>query len=128
MSSENKDFESFFTFGIIKEIKGLEYGGEEQITCCNCNKELFVIMKVSDRPTIINLGAFGRVSVQTQYFVSNCPFCGDKSWKTKIDGQSMIRASHGKTVIANISTDMLGGEHVINTLEIVKDNNGDNGE
>lgn len=118
--------EAFF-YNKVKNLQGLEYGGEESVKCCGCNKELFVIMRVSDKSTEFLMGKF-RVPIMTQYFVGNCPFCNDESWKIKIDGKCMIRGSHGKTVISDIDMDFESIDSaVLNKLKIVKDKNGDDG-
>lgn len=119
--------ESFFEFGVVKELKGLSYGGEESVRCASCNKELFVLMKISDKPTHIDHGYYGTMVVHHQNFVGNCPFCGDKSWKVKGEGRYMFRASLGKTVIANVESDTSQKE-LLNKLTIVKDESGDSGE
>lgn len=121
------EIDGFFEHSKVKTIKGLEYGGEESIKCCGCSKELFVLMKISDKPTEFSIGKF-KVPIMTQYFTSNCPYCNDMSWKVKIDGKCMVRSSHGKTVIENIDMDFVSiSDAVLNKLKIIKDKSGDNG-
>lgn len=123
-----REIEGYFEHSKIKDCSGLEYNGEESIKCCSCNKELFVIMRVSNKPTEFLIGKY-KVPIITQYFVSNCPFCNGFSWKTKIDGKCMIRGSHGKTIIEDIDIDFTSIlDAVLNNLKIIKDKNGDNGE
>lgn len=127
MSSEEPKLDSFFEFGKIRELKGLEYGGEESVKCASCDKELFVLMKISDKPTYIEHGFYGTAVVTHQYFVGNCPFCGDQSWKVRGEGRYMFRGSLGKTAVADIDMDTSTKE-LINKLTIIKDKSGDSGE
>lgn len=76
--------------GIEKEFKNLEYGGEFKMTCMNCDKEIATLMKISPRPTRIPFGG-GRVTeVSHQRFQAKCPFCQNKTWIVKTEGQVMI--------------------------------------
>jgi hypothetical protein len=90
--------------GIDKDISDLEYDGDFVVNCVACDKELFTIVKVSDRPTKIPMGRNQEpILVEKQRFKCNCPFCGGESWLVSVSGQVMVGHVEGVTSLANVS-------------------------
>jgi len=94
--------DAFLDLGVVKPLVGLEYGGEQIVNCMICNKPLFIIMKVGDGPTKIAVGNNQFVDVNTFTFQSNCPYCGQKSWKIKADYKVHVGVIEGETTFVDM--------------------------
>ena len=95
-----------------KDLVGLEYGGEQTVECATCDKPLIVVMKVKDAPMVIQDGT-RKVEVNNYKFVSNCPFCGGKSWIVKVTGTVFVANVPDKTILININMDQPQEDMVI---------------
>ena len=84
---------------VVREIKGLEYGGEFKVCCMGCDQELLTLMKISDKPTRFPIGGGNYAEVASQRFRAKCPFCQEMSWIVKVEGQFMVGEVEGKTSI-----------------------------
>jgi len=97
-SDQNGGAVASVTGSVIKDLKGLEYGGELEAECNNCGKHLFTVMKISDMPNRITHG-LSVVEVTKQKFQSNCPFCNGQSWLIRGENTLMIREAVNSTII-----------------------------
>lgn len=89
-------------FATVKPLKGYIFLGEHEITCMNCDKPLFTLVKISNKPTIMKTGMTQVIAVQQLRFQSNCPFCGEKSWLAEIEGQAMLGAVNDSLIMTDV--------------------------
>lgn len=111
---------------VVKELRGLEYGGEVIAKCNSCDAELFTVMKVSDAPARVIMMDKSRAEVKFQRFQSNCPFCNAASWIVKAEGTLMVREAVGKTVLDGFDMgDPLDEKGMMTKITLVRETNHD---
>lgn len=64
--------------------RNLTYEGDKKILCRACDKTLLTLVELGGKPRFAG-----------QVFVCTCPYCGDKSWRVKIDSNVMIEPPEG---------------------------------
>jgi hypothetical protein len=109
-----------FDIGVVKPLVGLEYGGEYEVNCMSCNHALFMIMKVSDNPTTIQMGIDKVEQVRVMKFTAKCPFCDGKSWGVSIEGSVFVSAIEGETLLCNLETEDPKDGEMLTIVELQK--------
>lgn len=76
---------------VVREYLGYKLIKEDNISCGNCSHQLLTVVKVNNAPI-------------KNYYIVNCPYCGDKSFKYLIEGKTYIGPADGLT-LADVKTD-----------------------
>lgn len=79
---------------------------DNTVNCANCSKPLLNVIKVKD-------------SDRKNYFIANCPYCGDKSYKMRVDGV-VYSAAAENLVIIDIDTVSVDDIVFVNNIRVKK--------
>ena len=92
----------------IETHNDLQLLQEDVIRCANCNKGLIEVAKVKEDLS------------RTHVIIAECPFCGDTSFRYKVDGQIYMSAVNG-TVINDAITEQKADGWFYSIVKVGKD-------
>lgn len=95
-----------YTIKAIETNEGYEVLKEDFIKCASCNRSLVEVVKVKEDPSRVHI------------IIAECPFCGDASFRYKIDGVIYIGGTSNTTIIDTL-TDIKDGK-MYSTMKVAK--------
>ena len=95
-----------YTIKAIETNEGYSVLQEDHIKCASCNKSLVEVVKVKEDPSKVHM------------IIAECPFCGDASFRYRIDGIIYIGDAASTTITDTITE--LKDDKIYSTIKVAK--------
>jgi transcription elongation factor Elf1 len=95
-----------YTIKAIETHEGYEVLKEDFIKCASCNKSLVEIVKVKEDPSRVHI------------IIAECPFCGDASFRYKIEGVIYISGVATTTIVDTLTE--VKDDKMYSTIKVAK--------